>query len=182
MHSPSKPSTWTLIQLWIKCFFACSCSSNIYILLRLVCLINPCVLLYIVEKCVASCLLSSNALKTLMIVSGCWPSWWFWSPMNSDVTYNMELSGAARSALGGKTLHVAALFSRLRARAWGLSSLISKETLRRWNGDYLRQLVEIVIVGVPTLLEVQSMCLFMSLSWILLQGYISTNLFDPMRH
>ena len=50
------------------------------------------------------------------------------------------------------------------------------------KGDYLWQVVEIVIGGVPTVLEVRLMCLFMSLSRILLQGSVSTNLFGPMRH
>jgi hypothetical protein len=35
------------------------------------------------------------------------------------------------------------------------------------KGDYLRQVVEIVIGVVPTVLEVRFMCLFMSLSTIL---------------
>jgi hypothetical protein len=46
----------------------------------------------------------------------------------------------------------------------------------------MRQVVEIVIGGVPTILEVGFMCLFMSLGRILLQRSILTNLFDPMRH
>jgi hypothetical protein len=50
------------------------------------------------------------------------------------------------------------------------------------NGDYLWQVVEIVIGGVPTVLEVRFMCWFMSLGRILLQGSVSTNLFDPIRH
>jgi len=50
------------------------------------------------------------------------------------------------------------------------------------KGDYLWQVVEIVIGGVPTVLEVRFMCLFTSLGRILLQGSIPTNLFDPMRH
>ena len=50
------------------------------------------------------------------------------------------------------------------------------------KGDYLWQVVEIVIGGVPTVLEVRFMCLFMSRGRILLQGSVSTNLFDPMRH
>jgi len=50
------------------------------------------------------------------------------------------------------------------------------------KGDYLRQVVEVVIGGVPTVLEVRFMCLIMSLSRILLQASISTNLFGPMRH
>jgi len=49
------------------------------------------------------------------------------------------------------------------------------------KGDYLWQIVEIVIGGVPTVLDVRSMCLFMSLGRILMQGSVSTNLFGPMR-
>jgi hypothetical protein len=45
-------------------------------------------------------------------------------------------------------------------------------------GDYLWQVVEIVIGGVPTVLEVRFMCLFMCLCRILLQGSVSTNLFN----
>jgi hypothetical protein len=50
------------------------------------------------------------------------------------------------------------------------------------KGDYLQQVVEIVIGGVPTFLEVRFMCLVISLFRILLHGSVSTNLFDPMRH
>jgi hypothetical protein len=50
------------------------------------------------------------------------------------------------------------------------------------KGDYLRQVVETVIGGVTTVLEVCVMCLLMSLGRILLQGFISTNLFNRMRH
>jgi len=49
-------------------------------------------------------------------------------------------------------------------------------------GDYLQQVVEIVIGGVPTVLEVRFKCLLMPLGRILLQGSVSTNLFDPVRH
>jgi len=49
-------------------------------------------------------------------------------------------------------------------------------------GDYLWQVVEIVIGGVPIFLVVHFMCLFMSLGSILSQGSVSTNLLDPMRH
>jgi hypothetical protein len=49
------------------------------------------------------------------------------------------------------------------------------------KGDYLSQLVENVIGGVPTVLEVGFMYLFMSLGKILLPGSVSTNLFGPMR-
>ena len=44
------------------------------------------------------------------------------------------------------------------------------------NGDDLGQVVEMVIGGVPTVLEVGIMCMFMSLGRILLQGSISMNL------
>jgi len=50
------------------------------------------------------------------------------------------------------------------------------------KGDYLWQVVEIVIGVVPTVLEVRFMCLFMSLGRLLLQRSVSTNLFGPMRH
>jgi len=50
------------------------------------------------------------------------------------------------------------------------------------KGDYLRQVVEIVIGGVPNVLEIRFMCLFVSLGRILLQGSVSTNLVDPVRH
>ena len=46
----------------------------------------------------------------------------------------------------------------------------------------MRQVVVIVIRGVPTVLEVCFMCLFVSLSRILLHGSVSTNLSDPVKH
>ena len=48
------------------------------------------------------------------------------------------------------------------------------------KGNHLRHVVEIVIRGDPTVLDVHCMCLFMSLGRILLQGSISTIPFDPM--
>jgi len=53
------------------------------------------------------------------------------------------------------------------------------ETLK---GDYLWQVVEIVIAGVPTVLEVGFVCMFMSLGRNPLQGSVSTNLFGQMGH
>jgi hypothetical protein len=49
------------------------------------------------------------------------------------------------------------------------------------TGDHLSKVVEIVIGGGPTILEVRFMCLFMSLGRILLQDSIWTNHFQPMR-
>jgi len=48
--------------------------------------------------------------------------------------------------------------------------------------EYLWKVVGIVIGGVPTVLEVCFMCLFLAVGRILLQGYVSMNLLDPMRH
>jgi hypothetical protein len=50
------------------------------------------------------------------------------------------------------------------------------------KGDYLWQVVEIVIGGCPTILEVRFICLIMSLGKILLQSSVSTNLFGTIRH
>jgi len=50
------------------------------------------------------------------------------------------------------------------------------------KGDYSWQVVEIMIGGVPTGLEVRFMFSFMSLGRMLLHGSISINLFDPLRH
>ena len=61
-----------------------------------------------------------------------------------------------------------------------LSNLESENVTLK--GDYLQQVVEIVLGGVPTILEDCFMCLFMSLGRILLQGSVSMSLFDPTRH
>jgi hypothetical protein len=50
------------------------------------------------------------------------------------------------------------------------------------KGDYFWQVVEIVIGGIPTVLDVLFLCMIISLSRILMQGSISMKLFDPMRH
>jgi len=80
MRSTSEPSTWTLIPWEIHCSIVCSCSSDKYILLRLLCLRNSGVPQYIATHCIASCVLSSNALKSFIIASGSFPSRRFWAP------------------------------------------------------------------------------------------------------
>jgi len=50
------------------------------------------------------------------------------------------------------------------------------------KGDSLRHVVEIVIGGVASVLEVRFRGVFLSLGRILSQGFISMNLFDPRRH
>jgi hypothetical protein len=49
------------------------------------------------------------------------------------------------------------------------------------NDQYLWEVVEIVIGGVPTVLEDRFICMLMSLGRILLQGSVSPNLFGAMR-
>jgi len=115
-------------------------------MLPLLCLKNSQVPLYIATWCIASCVLSSNALKSLIIASGCFPSRQFWGPMNAGFAYDWENTGAARSTPEARTLHAAALFSQCWARAWRLSSLILKQRMRRWKvntcGRYLRLCLE----------------------------------------
>jgi hypothetical protein len=50
------------------------------------------------------------------------------------------------------------------------------------KGGYFWQVVEIVIGGVPTILEFPFRCLFIALGRMLLQGSVSMNLFNPIRH
>lgn len=50
------------------------------------------------------------------------------------------------------------------------------------QGDYLLKVVEILIGGIPTVFQINFKCLFMSLGRMLLQGSVSTNLFDPVSH
>ena len=52
-------------------------------------------------------------------------------------------------------------------------------TLKR---EYLWLIVEIVIGGVSTILQVCSRCVIVTFSKILLQGSVSMNLFNPMKH
>jgi hypothetical protein len=61
-----------------------------------------------------------------------------------------------------------------------LSDIEAEEVMLK--GDYLQQVVGVVIGGVSTILEVRFMNLFLSLGRILLQGFVSPNLFGPMRH
>jgi len=61
-----------------------------------------------------------------------------------------------------------------------LSEFTAENAMRK--GDYVRQVVEIVIGDVPTVVRIRLMRLFMSLSGILLQGSIFTNLFDTLSH
>jgi hypothetical protein len=61
-----------------------------------------------------------------------------------------------------------------------LSDFEAKDAMLK--GDSLWQVVQIVIGGISTALEVCYMYLFMSLGRILLQGSLLTKLFGPTRH
>jgi len=133
IRSPYTPWTWTLIPWWIQSSIVRSCSSNIYVVLWLLFLINSYLPLYIAKRCVASCVLPRNALKSLIIASWCFPSQWFWGPMNLGFAYGSKPRGASSSAPEGGTCKAGALFSWCWARALGLSSLISKQGMWRWK-------------------------------------------------
>jgi hypothetical protein len=87
-----------------------------------------------------------------------------------------QISPGREDIAGGSTVHP--MLSE------GLDSELSDFEVENTmlQGDYLWPVVEIVLGGVSTVLEVCVMYLFMSLSRILWQGWVSTNLFDPMRH
>jgi len=61
-----------------------------------------------------------------------------------------------------------------------LSDFLAENAMLK--GNYLWQVAQIMIGGVPTVLGIRSMCLFISLGRILLKGFVSTNQFDPMSH
>jgi hypothetical protein len=54
--------------------------------------------------------------------------------------------------------------------------------IARLKGDFLRNVVEIVIGGIQIILEVHFMCRFISLGRMLLQGSMLMNLINPMRY
>jgi len=111
MRLPSEHSTWTLITQAIQNSIVCSCSFDIYVMLPHLCFKHSHVPLYIAAWCVASCVSSSNALKSVIIKSGCCSSRRIEGPMKLGFADGGELRGAARSAREGKTLQGVALFS-----------------------------------------------------------------------
>jgi len=134
MCSPSKPSTWTSIPWYVQSSMVCSCSSDIYILLRLLCLMNYHMPLYIAMQCVASSVLWCNAQKSLIIASGCVPSRRFRGPMNLSLAYDWDLRGAPSTAWPEwRTVKAVALLSLCWARAYRLSSLISQQGMQCWK-------------------------------------------------
>ena len=102
--------------------------------------------------------------------------------MYSGFAYIWELRGGARSAPRGKTFAGGSAGPPTLSEVFEieLSNFTAENVTQK--GDDLWQVVDIVIGGVPTVLEVRFMCLFISLGRILLQGSVSTTLFSTMRH
>jgi len=82
--------------------------------------------------------------------------------MNSGFAYDWELRGAARSNTGRKDF--AGGSAVLPTLSKGLDIELSEFEAENatLKGDYMWQVVEIVIGGVPIILEVGFMCMFMS--------------------
>jgi len=95
---------------------------------------------------------------------------WLWAQVGSQISAGREDFASGRAVLSTLSEGLEIELSDFKAE---------NATLK---GDYLRQVVEIVIGGVPTVLEIRLMCMLMSLGRLPLQYSISTNLFDPVRH
>jgi len=159
---------------------ACSGSSDISVLLWLLCLMNCCVSRFIATWFLVSCVLSSIILNYLIIESGCFPSRRFWGTMNSGFANDWEHRGGSQISTEREDVaHGSAGIPKLsECLEIALSDFEGENAMVK--GDHLRQVVEIVIGGVPVDVEVCFMCLFMSLGRLLLQGSVSTNLFYQM--
>jgi hypothetical protein len=59
-------------------------------------------LLNVARWCMVSCVWWSNAFKSLIIVSGCFPSWWYGGRINWGFANHWELRGVGRSAPEGQ--------------------------------------------------------------------------------
>ena len=138
--------------------------------------------LYMVTRCVASCVLSSNAPKSLIAASGRFPSWRICGPMNSCFAYDWQLRegsqiSAGRVDFAGGSAVLPTLSEGLKIEHSDFET--ENATLKDIHSC---QVVEIVIGGVPTVLEIRLMSMCMSLGWILLLGSVLRNMFDAVRH
>ena len=88
-----------------------------------------------------------------------------------------SLMGSRRENVGG---HSGDLLTRSEGRRIDLSHLECE--IGTLKGDFLRRVVEIVIGGILTVLEVRFMCVFIALSRVLWKGPISTNPVDPVKY
>jgi hypothetical protein len=110
-----------------------------------------------------SSVLSSNVLKSLTIVSGCFPSWWLWGPRNTRFASDWELWGGSQISTGREDFAGgrAVLPTLSEALEIELSDFKADDAMLK--GDYWWQVIEIVIGGMATVLEDHFMCMFMSL-------------------
>jgi hypothetical protein len=102
--------------------------------------------------------------------------------MNSGFAYNWGLMGGSQISTGREDFVCSSDVLPTLSEGWEIELSDFEAQHATLKGDYLWQVVDIVIGGVPTIIEVRFMCLFMALGRILLEGSMSTNLFDPMRH
>jgi hypothetical protein len=102
--------------------------------------------------------------------------------LNSGFPYDGELRGGSQISAGREDCAGgrAVLLTLSKSLEIELSHFDRENATPK--GDYLRHVGEIGIGGVPTVLEVCFMCLFMSHGRILLPGSIWMNLFDPVRY
>ena len=100
--------------------------------------------------------------------------------MNLGFAYDSELRGGSQISTGGEDFTGCSTVVLTLSNGLESEPSDSKAKNATVKGDYLWQVVGIVIGGIPAVLEVPSMCLFMSFGRKLLQGSISTNLFEPM--
>jgi len=114
------------------------------------------------------------SLRQVAFHHGGFEDWWNWG---SDMTGS---SGGSQISTGREDIAGGSAVLLTLSVCWEIKlSDFELENMTR-NGDYLQLVVEILIGGVPTGLQVCFMCMFMSLSRMMLPCFISTNLFDPM--
>jgi hypothetical protein len=122
--------------------------------------------MYIGMRCILSCVLSSNALTSLIVESGCLLSRLFWGPMISGFAYRWERTGGSQISAGRGDFHDGSIVLSTLSKGLEIELSDFEAENAMLKGDYLRQVVEIVIGGVPTVLEICFMCFFMSLGRI----------------
>jgi len=103
-------------------------------------------------------------------------------PHDFGLCISMRANGGSQISTGREDFAGSSAILPTLSEGWEIELSDFEAENATWKGNYLWQVVETVMGGFPTVLEVGFMCLFMSLGRMLLQGSISTNLFGPMRH
>jgi hypothetical protein len=102
--------------------------------------------------------------------------------MNSGFTSDWELMAAARIRTGRQDIDGCSVVLLTLSESLEIELSDFETENATLKDDYLWQVVEIVIGGVLTVLDVRVLNLVLSLGGILLQGSILTYLFGPMGH